>query len=73
MSLPAKQRAAIVLQAKRIPYEITYIDRGLWPAFLCLALKRAEGPTGELSELARRLLTRPPESPQPRKSKRRQT
>src|SRR5688500_18757821 len=49
------ERGAGKLAAKFVNRKITYVDRGLWPAFLCLALKRATEPADELSELARRL------------------
>jgi hypothetical protein len=49
------ERGAGKLAAKLVNRKITYIGRGLWPAFLCLALKRAQAPTDELSALARRL------------------
>jgi hypothetical protein len=50
------ERGAGELAAKLINRKITYVGRGLWPAFLCLALKRAAGSTEALSALARRLL-----------------
>jgi hypothetical protein len=49
------ERGAGKLAAKLINRKITYVDRGLWPAFLCLAHRRAAGPTDQLSALARRL------------------
>jgi hypothetical protein len=49
------ERGAGNLAVKLVNRKITYVDRGLWPAFLCLALKRAAAPVDELSALARRL------------------
>ena len=44
------------LSAKLVNGKITYVDRKLWPAFVCLASEQSEAASDGLSAVARRLL-----------------